>query len=251
MKTNPAITFLLIFGLTLSGCKSSQVPTEEIPLEIQSNAEGKGPQLQLEFIRGQAHNHPMMAIWVEDLDGNYLQTLYVAESIGKGIFQHGDATSGKWLPAEIRRPAALPVWSHSRGIEESDGLFVPTPEHAIADAYTGATPDVSFLLNTRLDQPGPEKFYVFFEINQTWDWNDYWTNNKYPEDEVYKSSCQPSLIYRTLVDLNDNINEYKFDLEGRGHHSGRNGKIYTDLETMTTALDITQSLKIREVSTGN
>lgn len=236
---------LAIFGF--GSCKSSKVPVAETPELITSNTEGKGQELEIEFIRGKSHNHPLMAIWVEDLNGNYIQTLFVAESIGVGIFQHGDATSGKWLPADIRRPAALPVWSHSRGIQENDGLFVPTPDHAVPDAYTGATPQISFILDTRLDKPRNEKFMVRFEINQTWDWNEYWTNNKYPDDPVYKTSCQPSLVYQAVVDPNDNIKEYTLELAGRGHHSGKDGKLYTDLETMTTALNITESITVKEL----
>lgn len=247
MKNILILNALVIGLLITSACKSSRIPETETPEKISSNAAGTGPELQVEFIRGEAHNHPLMAIWAEDTDGNYIQTLYVAESLGKGIFQHGDATSGQWLPAEIRRPAALPVWSHSRGVKEPDGLFVPIPENAVADAYTGATPQISFILNTRLDTPGPEKFYVLFEVNQTWDWNEYWTNNKFPDDEVYKTSCQPSLIYRALVDLTDEREEYKMELIGRGHHSGKDGKIYDDLETMTTALNITRELTVREL----
>ncbi len=247
MKKSTILFLIPVLVAGLFSCKSSSIPDQEVPEQISSNPAGAGPHLQVRFIRGEAHNHPLMSIWAEDMDGNYLQTLFVAESIGKGIFQHGDATSGKWLPAEIRRPAALPVWSHSRGVKEDDGLFVPTPEHAIPDAYTGATPQASFQLDTRLDKPGPTRFYVLFEVNQTWDWNEYWTNNKYPDDPVYKTSCQPSLIYRALVDLNDDKKENELELIGRGHHSGKDGKIYTDLETMTTALNITRSVTVTEL----
>ncbi len=229
-------------------CTTTEVPETEVPESITSNTEGTGPELQFEFIRGAAHNHPLMTIWAERENGQFIQTLFVAESLGKGIFQHGDATSGKWLPAAIRRPAALPVWSHSRGVKEPDGLFVPSPGNAVADAYTGATPQGSFVLNTRLDDPGADRFLVFFEVNQTWDWNEYWTNNKFPDDEFYKTSCQPSLIYMALVDLNDGKDEYTLELIGRGHHSGKDGKIYRDLDTMTTALNITRSIKVRQVN---
>ncbi|MCF8225106.1 MAG: DUF2271 domain-containing protein [Bacteroidales bacterium] len=248
MKSNiirPVLGIILLF--IVSGCKSTEVAEAETPEEIFSNSQGQGPALEIEFTRGEAHNHPLMAIWIEDMDNNYVQTLYVAESLGKGIFQHGDATTGKWLPAEIRRPAALPVWSHSRGVKEPDGLFVPIPEHAIPDAYTGATPSRSFLLRTKLDKPGLDRFYLLFEINQTWDWNEYWTNNKYPNDNIYKTSCQPSLVYRAMVDLNDNTRETKLEPIGRGHHSGKDGEIYTDHnETMTTAFNITRSILVKE-----
>lgn len=247
MKTIKIVAIIIITVAIAASCKSTKLPVDEFPEQISSNITGTGPELQIEFIRGEAHNHPLMAIWVTDEEGNYIQTLFVAESIGKGIFQHGDATSGKWLPADIRRPAALPVWSHSRGIAEPDGLFIPTPENAIADAYTGATPQISFVLKTRLDKPYSEKFYIMFEINQTWDWNEYWTNNKFPDDNVYKTSCQPSLIYKVLVDPNDGIKEQDLEVIGRGHHSGKDGTIYTDLETMTTALNITRKITVKEL----
>ena len=38
------------------------------------------------------------------------------------------------------------------------------------------------------------------EINQNWDWNEYWTNDKYPDDENYKMSCQPALVYEAVID---------------------------------------------------
>ncbi len=241
-----AIIIFFSLALMATACKSSRIPREEVPEPISSNTTGTGPELRITFLRGEAHNHPLMAIWAETLDGEYIQTFFVARSIARGVFEHGDPSTGKWMPGEIRRPAALPVWSHNRGVKEKDGLYVPTPETAIPDAYSGPTPQKSFVLDTRLDKPGINKFYVLFEINQTWDWNEYWTNNKYPDDEDYKTSCQPSLVYRALVDLTDGVKQNSMELIGRGHYSGKDGKIYTDLETMTTAKNITRSIVVTE-----
>ena len=102
------ILFTAAISVLLVSCKTSKVPSEESPDHIVSNPMGKGTQIEIEFIRGEGHNHPLMAIWVEDDKGRFVQTLYVAESIGKGIFKHGDASEGFWKPGEIRRPAALP-----------------------------------------------------------------------------------------------------------------------------------------------
>ena len=85
-----------------------------------------------------------MAIWVEDTSGKYIQDLYVAESIAKGVFRHGIGSEGKWKPGEIRRPAALPYWGHKRGIKADDGLYIPSAKNPLPDAYTGATPTESF-----------------------------------------------------------------------------------------------------------
>jgi len=110
-----------------------------------------------------------------------------------------------------------------------DDLYIPTPRNPIADAYTGPTPEQSFILHTRLDEERLDKFYVMFEINQTWDWNEYWTNNKYPDDEEYKTSCQPAVVYSVLIDLNDPQEEYEMRIIGRSHESGANGELYDDI----------------------
>jgi hypothetical protein len=240
---NSVKTALFLF-MTVA-CTTSRVPVDEVPDHMSSNPSGKGPELEIEMIRGEGHNHPLMAIWVEDMQGRFIQTLYVSESIGKGVFKHGDTSKGFWMPGEIRRPAALPYWSHRRGIRADDGLYLPTPEDPIADAYTGPTPEKSFILHTRLDDAGLQKFRILFEINQTWDWNEYWTNNKYPDDEEYKTSCQPAVVYATTVDLNDPQTEYQMVIIGRSHHSGANGELYTDIETLTTALHIAEEIWVR------
>jgi hypothetical protein len=236
---------LIPVAILATACSTSRVPVDETPDHITSNPEGEGPVLEIEMTRGPEHNHPLMAIWVEDEKGTFIQTLFVAESIGRGVFQHGDASRGFWMPGEIRRPAALPYWSHRRGIRAEDGLYVPSHEDLVPDAYTGPTPGKSFILHTRLDDDTLERFYVFFEINQTWDWNEYWTNNRYPDDEEYKTSCQPALVYSTFIDLNDPRPEYTMQLIGRSHQSGADGKLYHDLHTMTTALQIAGKIVVR------
>lgn len=230
--------------LILAMCTNTRMQVEEAPEHFSSNPLGKGPGLEIEMIRGEGHNHPLMAIWVEKPDGAFIQTLYVAESIGKGIFQHGDASRGFWMPGEIQRPAALPHWSHKRGIRNEHGLYLPTPTNPVPDAYTGPTPGQSFILSTHLDQDLEGPFVIKFEINQTWDWNEYWTNNKFPDDEEYKTSCQPALVYSATIDLSESRIEYPMKIIGRSHHSGTSGELFTDLQTMTTALHIAEEIVV-------
>ncbi len=230
-------------ALLLSACKARE-PQIYTPEGYNYNLQAEGPELEIIFRRGNTHNHPLMAIWVEDLEGNYIQTLFVAKSIGTGVFEHGRASHGKWLPGEVRRPAALPVWSHKRGIRAADNLFVPDSLNPISDAYTGATPTGDFNMIVKLDNPTLRKFNLFFEINQSWDWNQYWTNNKYPDDTDYKSSSQPSLIYKTTVNMDSEVKKYSMELIGHGHYSGKNGDIYENLNSITTAREITASIDI-------
>lgn len=238
---------LLFAFLTFPSCFMFPpvVEEEETPLYFETNVNGKGLSMEIEFIRGKSSYFPLMAIWLEDTLGNYIQTLYVAQSIATGVFGHGDASTGKWMPGEIRRPAALPYWGHQRGFQSDDGLFLPSPENPVPDAYTGATPTGSFVLNTKTDNPLDAPFMVFFEVNQSWDCNGYWTNNKFPGDMEYRSSAQPALVYRTLVNPYDGQQEYIMEPVGRSHHSGATGELYNDLNTLTTALNIAERITVR------
>jgi hypothetical protein len=186
-----------------------------------------------------------LAIWIEDEMGNFIQTIYVAESIGKEIFDHSDNSTGKWKPGPVMRPAALPYWSHRRGIKNSVGLYLPDIEHPIADAYTGPTPTGNFILNSRIENPELRKFSVYLEINQTWDWNEFWTNSKYPDDEEYKTSCQPALVYMCDVDLDNETKTYDMKVIGHSHYSGKTGELFSDLSTLTTALNIVKSIQVK------
>lgn len=230
------ITVIVIALSLLSGCKSQEVQ-QSPPEKLNYSQNGSGPEITIRFQAGPEHNHPLMAIWIETMRGEFVQTIFVAESIGKGVFKHGDASSGKWLPGPIRRPAALPVWSHRRGIPAGDGLFVPDPENPVPDAYTGPTPQQDFILNARLDT-SLSQFMVFIEINQPWDWNNYWTNNRFPDDEDYKTSSQPAVVYKTIINTGSENNRYRLRPVGHSHYSGDDGEINEDLSTLTTALHI-------------
>lgn len=236
---------LFIFLSAMTACKSGRIHEEPVKTDLEANASGKGPALYLDFRKGPAHNHPSFVLWAEDTDGNFIQTLFISKAVGTGIYDHGDPSSGHWEPGGIRRPASLPFWSHRRGIRAADGLYVPSKENPVADAYTGATPPGDFGIHTRFDKEPPEKIRIYFEINQTWDWNEYWTNNKYPDEEEYKTSCQPALVYMCEVDFGKPLPEYTMEVIGHSHYAGQSGELYTDLSTISTALDIVGSLRLK------
>jgi hypothetical protein len=236
---------LIAFVPFLLSCKSSRVPVPEQKDYLSANPDGKGPEVMLEFEKGKEHNHPSFVLWAEDTHGNYIQTLFITESLGKGVFRHGDASSGKWMPGPIIRPAAVPYWAHKRGVIAENGLYMPTQNNPIPDAYTGATPAANFEIRTRLDKPISETFRILFEINQSWDWNEYWTNNKYPDDSEYKSSCQPALVYMAEIDPRNLQESYEMKVIGYSHYSGQTGELFTDLSTITTALEIAKEIHLR------
>jgi hypothetical protein len=211
---------------------------------IKTNPDGLGTEIIINFLKGEMHNHPTLAIWVEDSSGNFIQTLYVSKSIGTSVFQHGTNYTGQWTQGMVRRPAALPYWSHKRGIMADDGLYLPTPDNPVPDAYTGATPLGSFELNTRLDKPGQDIINILLEINQPWDWNEYWTNDKYPEDYEYNTSSQPAVVYQATIDLTDNPGTVPMKVIGHSHYSGMNGELFEDISTISSALEIAESITV-------
>lgn len=254
-RYNQSAPLLLLLGFVVMSCTSGRdsgagrtarmTGLSDTLQVMQTRPEAQGLTLEIEFRRGRAHNHPLMAIWAEDMEGNYLQTLYVAQSIAEGVFRHGDPSTGRWMPGPLRRPAALPYWGHQRGVQAEDGYYIPSQEQPLPDALTGPTPKSHFLLRTMVDPGGRERFRVLIEINQSWDWNEYWTNDRFPEDENYMTSSQPALVYEAVVETGSGQAEFPMLPIGHSHWSGASGELFPDLGTLTTALEIASSITVR------
>ena len=238
------ILFAPVFALLVSCMTGNKTVTP--PEIIQTKVPGTGKNFTIEFFKGRSFNHPSLAFWVEDLEENYLETLYVTRFVATGIYGYGEMAPGKWKSGsgEARRPAALPYWSHKRGIKASDGLYTPSPQTAVTDAITTATPKGNFTLETGTSQKLPSKFRLLMEINQPWDSNSFWDNSKYPGDNDYATSLQPALVYAVTIDLTGDTKEYYLNPIGHGNPSGRDGLLYTDITTLTTAKDIAQKVVV-------
>jgi len=241
------ITAFLIVVL-ISSCNTSKVNNsglEEYTI-IEKKYGNNDVTLELSFQKGKAHNHPTMAVWIESLDGDLIQTIYVTRSIAKGFYQFGDAGDGKWLktPGTSIRPAALPYWLHKREKTTSEQPLMPSPESPVPDAYSGATPIGSFNLFASTEKTLPQKFKLFVEVNQPWDWNTFWNNNKHPGDMDYRTSAQPSLVYAVDVNMKEPMDIYYLNPIGHGSYNGSNGKLFTDLSGYTTALQIFNQISL-------
>ncbi|MFA6580335.1 MAG: hypothetical protein WCS79_00875 [Paludibacter sp.] len=239
MKTRFLIIMLLVLTTVVSAKRKPEVFTE-----YTYAAKNAGTSVTIQFEKGPEHNHPLFAIWLADENGKYIQTLYVSESIGHGVFNRASRTSGQWLNGEIQRPATLPYWAHQRGIKNEYGTFMPTPRQPVIDAYTGATPGTSFILHVKTEKSLKGKYKILLELNQSWDWNEFWTNNLYPNDKEYKTSSQPALVYETDIDTNSPDKTYTMKPIGHSHYSGADGSLNPDLGTITTALKIAKNITV-------
>jgi hypothetical protein len=240
----------MALSLLVSNCTVQQdlgkdkLSTDTIRLE----GTGNGLTLQIDFVKGQAHNHPTFAIWLEDMDQNYLRTVFVTKSIATGIFGHGSIQKEVWdsKPGPQKRPGTLPYWLHKRS-EALNLPLLPDSAHPVLDGYTGATPKGNFVVKAGDNGSLPRKFRVLFEINQPWDWNEYWTNSLY-DDPDYRTSCQPSLVYAVSIDLDKPGQEYFLNPIGHGQYAGKDGLLYTDLRSMTTALHIIDHVSVKLIN---
>lgn len=242
-----AISMLLIIGISKFDLpplkqlyaigEGLQGHTEVYYKIVETNTQIQGKGISVEVLMGTPSHTPTLAIWVEDQQGNYLQDLYVSQKLAREGFINFN---------NKRRPEALPVWSHKRGIQASDGLFVPSKENPIAEGMTGATPTSNWILQSHITE-AVDSIRVFMEINQSFDWNAHYNPTAFPDDPVYSGPGkvgQPALIYATgMLNLQQPLLE-QMKLLGRAHHSGRDGAIRSDLTHMTSALDMVERILV-------
>lgn len=181
---------------------------------------------------------PQMVVWMETMEGEYIDTLYVTGKTSTSGF-------GKTESGPIRRPEALPYWSHSRGIREADGYFAPYESNADLDGISGATPKSDYLIS--LSAPRMGRYRLLVEVNRSYNFNEYYSKDRFPDDPIYSgdgSSGQPSLIYEAIIDPGVPA-QHLLSLVGHGHHSGADGQLYTDLDKITTAKDILSFIVVK------
>ena len=234
--------FFAIFTSTLiiSSCNVTK-NTSDIVIYTDNNDQNGG-KLAISLIKGKSFNHPSYVIWMEDNCGNYLKTLFITKSYASGIFGHQMVGDSLWLKTSgaSYQPAALPFWTYRKGLINGKS-YIPEPENPFVDAYTGATPksDFRFETSTRANY---KQYKILLEVNQAWDWNQYWTNDKYPDNAAYKHSAQPSVVYE--VAINDENKEFYLNPVGHGDPKGETGTLYSNLSTLTSAKDIFNYIKL-------
>lgn len=186
-KMNLVLSYLLLMS-TLCSCKSHLIEYEQGDMKVCIEPGKAWLHDFLLFLGFKRKNAPQLAIWLEDIQGNYLSTLYVTHKI---------ATQSWFMAKGNRRKEALAHWCYSRGIEYEDGLYLPTKNNPLTDSISGATPQSYF--EVKFNPVDTLKhFVVKIEIDHSTDFNE-----KYPksarEGEVHYSggkegSGQPALV---------------------------------------------------------
>lgn len=241
MKNISYFLLAIMVFMMANACKTTQETKETIVIQDQMG-NSSDQQMEITLLKGKSFNHPSFVIWIEDTDGNYIKTIFITKSYASGIFGYKMIGDSLWVKEAgfSLQPAALPYWTHKKGLLKN-GQLMPTPENPFVDAYTGATPQQDFVFVSQPYQT-ESKYRILLEVNQAWDWNDFWTNDKYLDNPAYLHSAQPSLVYS--VDINPEESDFYLNPIGHGDAKGESGKLFTDISSLSSAKEIFRTLKI-------
>ncbi len=169
---------------------------------------------------------PQIAIWIEDTQGKYLDTLYVTEKFAKQTWTRKDDLTF--------RSESLPYWMHKRA---AAGQQPPTRNAPLPDAVTGASPKTGLTLHTKAVTDLTD-IVVLMELNSSYDENDAYPNKAKEGAANYNGvSGQPAVVYAAKVNLSQ-PGAYPFELIGHSSPSGVDGQLNSDVSKLTTALKI-------------
>ncbi|TMP79283.1 hypothetical protein CWB73_14305 [Pseudoalteromonas phenolica] len=236
-------------------------------------AKASGQTITLELKKGPYFMWPQYAFWLETLEGKFIQPLYVTEKIATNNFtnkvskvdpeQVFDAhlligenaigrealTGGEDAKSKDTRmrPESLPVFLHQLGVQASNGYYLPTDNKLVVDGFSGATMTDNFIYSIQLPTTLTGQYRIRFEINHSFDYNTYYSSDRFPDDPVYSGdgyTAQPSLIYQAIVDFDQPNKLQQMQLIGHGHHSGKDGDVRADLSNFTTALELVDRILV-------
>jgi len=251
VKKGLLLTAIILAAFCVSTCNSKEIV-------ITSGENKTGRDITLIVEGGEHYTHmlkvmkffkvkttPQIAVWIEDTDGNYVETIYVTKRAGT---QDWRKTPGEGVPIEkIRRKSSLPYWAHKRGVLYEDGLYLPTKDKPLPDAVTSASPKGSFSLVTKVPDT-LTKFVILAEFNNSGDFNDFYTEDAKPGDPGYTGGIyaggQPAVVYAVEIDLTSGAESYEMRLIGHSSPDGESGNLYEDTSKITTGLHLIKKIKV-------
>jgi hypothetical protein len=224
------------------------IGTELAAAEPAPKQEPTGASIRVSLLPGTAYEHkvrfglismnlrPQMAMWIETADGRFVDTIYVT----------GKAASGKWSAAKgARRPEALPVWSHARGVAAADGIYMPDKSGGLPDAVSGATAASAFTRAWPLPAGlAPGSYRIRVELNSSYDWNEAYPDKLTKNDARYSEvNGQPSIVWEAALELGGAASRVELRPIGRGATRGEDGALRPGLDGLTSARDLAASIE--------
>ena len=221
----------VLLSAMVSSCSKDEIEFQNNDLKIKIIAGDNWLHDFPLFLGINKKNPPQFAVWLTDLDTNYVGTIFCTHKIAR---EGWIANKGN------RRKEALPFWCHNRGVVYSDGLYLPTKSNPLVDGLTGATPTGDYFVKVSPTQNST--YLIFAEFNHSVDFNSYYKENS-PQGSFYYSggsegSGQPALVYCARIDLNSAQDYRELQLIGHSSPDGSNGNLYANLNEITSAKNI-------------
>lgn len=136
---------------------------------------------------------PQIAVWVEDSDGTYVDTLFVTKK----------ASGNKWIGSPKNgRPESLPDWYKSKGQNPAEKISKDE-----VDATTSATPKKGIVISKDLELEKGKTYVFKCQVNQSFDYNEYYTKKNSGVDG------QPAVLYSGSIIPNGKEIEIKLELK--------------------------------------
>ena len=172
---------------------------------------------------------PQLAIWLEDLRGKRIQTVWVSHRTGKG----------DWSGA-ADRPQVLPYWV-TRYTKETGASGAPTFATPLADAVTGPTPRKAFIYHLPVT-PG-DRWAYFLEVNVAGDFNERFPATFAGGAPDPAGNGQPSIVYRGEILAEDGATD-RPKLIGRTRQCELVDALLTDMEGIDSANRLLLDIKV-------
>lgn len=141
---------------------------------------------------------PQIAVWVEDSDGTYVDTLFVTKK----------ASENKWIfsPKE-GRPESLPDWYKAKGQNPAEKISSEK-----IDATTSATPKNGIVTSKEVNLEKGKTYVFKCQANQSFDYNDFYTKKNSGVDG------QPAVLYIGEMIPDGTEKEIRLELSEKKEH---------------------------------
>lgn len=137
---------------------------------------------------------PQIAVWVEDSDGTYVDTLFVTKK----------ASENKWIGSpKDGRPESLPDWYRAKG--QNPAVKISKDD---LDATTSATPKKGIVISKDLELEKGKTYVFKCQANQSFDYNEYYTKKNSGVDG------QPAVLYAGEMIPDGTEKEIKLEFSG-------------------------------------
>ena len=137
---------------------------------------------------------PQIAVWVEDSDGTYVDTLFVTKK----------ASGNKWIGSpKGGRPESLPDWYRAKG--QNPAVKISKDD---LDATTSATPKKGIVISKDLELEKGKTYVFKCQANQSFDYNEYYTKKNSGVDG------QPAVLYAGEMIPDGTEKEIKLEFSG-------------------------------------